>query len=125
MSANAITAIISAATMTNPLEALDVGFFPLERLPEPLHGRDRRWIRLAYEFHFAGRADAYSIRCRERVSGRAPLKSRHGREGLRDSQGVSELPVRIKLSNGRPPAAICQRLAENEIGVSLIPLASR
>lgn len=43
----------------NPLEALDVGFFPLERLPEPLHGRDRRWIRLAHEFHFDGRIEAY------------------------------------------------------------------
>jgi hypothetical protein len=43
----------------NPLEALDAGFFPLERLPEPLHGREHRWIRLAHEFHFAGRVDAY------------------------------------------------------------------
>ncbi len=43
----------------NPLEAVDVGFFPLERLPEPLHGRDRRWIRLAHEFHFDGRTAAY------------------------------------------------------------------
>ena len=43
----------------NPLEALEAGFFPLERLPEPLHGRDRRWIRLAHEFHFDGRVDAY------------------------------------------------------------------
>lgn len=43
----------------NPLEAVDVGFFPLERLPEPLYGRDRRWIRLAHEFHFDGRTAAY------------------------------------------------------------------
>jgi ADP-ribose pyrophosphatase YjhB (NUDIX family) len=43
----------------NPREALEAGFFPLERLPEPLHGRDRRWIGLAREFHFGGRTDAY------------------------------------------------------------------
>jgi ADP-ribose pyrophosphatase YjhB (NUDIX family) len=43
----------------HPLETLDVGFFPLDRLPEPLHGRDRKWITLAREFHFEGRVEAY------------------------------------------------------------------
>jgi ADP-ribose pyrophosphatase YjhB (NUDIX family) len=45
--------------MPHPLETLDVGFFPLDRLPEPLHGRDRKWIALAHEFHFEGRVEAY------------------------------------------------------------------
>jgi ADP-ribose pyrophosphatase YjhB (NUDIX family) len=43
----------------HPLEALDGGFFPFERLPEPLHGIDRRWLSLAREFHFEGRTAAY------------------------------------------------------------------
>ncbi len=43
----------------HPLETLDAGFFPLERLPEPLHGLDRKWIGLAREFHFGGRVEAY------------------------------------------------------------------
>ena len=43
----------------HPLETLDVGFFPLDRLPEPLHGRDRKWIALAREFHFEGHVEAY------------------------------------------------------------------
>ncbi len=43
----------------NPLEALEAGFFALERLPEPLHGVDRKWIALAREFHFEGRRDTY------------------------------------------------------------------
>ena len=43
----------------HPLEALDGGFFPLDRLPEPMHGIDRRWISLAREFHFEGRSVAY------------------------------------------------------------------
>ncbi|HTT76459.1 MAG TPA: NUDIX hydrolase N-terminal domain-containing protein [Candidatus Binataceae bacterium] len=43
----------------HPLEALDGGFFPLDHLPEPLHGRDRRWISLAREFHFDARTTAY------------------------------------------------------------------
>lgn len=43
----------------HPLETLDGGFFPLDRLPEPLHGRDRRWLTLAREFHFEGRTAAY------------------------------------------------------------------
>jgi ADP-ribose pyrophosphatase YjhB (NUDIX family) len=43
----------------HPLEALDGGFFPIDRLPEPLHGIDRRWISLAREFHFDGRTAAY------------------------------------------------------------------
>jgi len=47
------------ARRLHPLETLDAGFFPLERLPEPLHGRDRKWIGLAHEFHFEGRVEAY------------------------------------------------------------------
>ncbi len=43
----------------HPLEALEVGFFSLEQLPEPLHGVDRKWIGLAREFHFEGRREAY------------------------------------------------------------------
>ena len=43
----------------NPLEALEAGFFPLEALPEPLHGLDRKWIRLVREFHFEGRSEAF------------------------------------------------------------------
>jgi len=43
----------------HPLETLDGGFFPLGRLPEPLHGLDRRWITLAREFHFEGRIEAF------------------------------------------------------------------
>jgi len=43
----------------HPLEALEVGFFPLDRIPEPLHGTSRRWIDLAREFHFHGRIEPY------------------------------------------------------------------
>jgi ADP-ribose pyrophosphatase YjhB (NUDIX family) len=43
----------------NPLEALEAGFYPLEALPEPLHGMDRKWIRLAREFHFEQRVEAF------------------------------------------------------------------
>jgi len=43
----------------NPLEALEAGFFALDGLPEPLHGLDRKWIRLAREFHFEGRSAAF------------------------------------------------------------------
>jgi hypothetical protein len=43
----------------HPLEALEVGFFSLEQLPEPLHGTNRRWITLASEFHFRDRREAY------------------------------------------------------------------
>jgi len=43
----------------NPLEALAAGFYPLEALPEPLHGLDRKWIRLAREFHFEQRTEAF------------------------------------------------------------------
>lgn len=47
------------ALKLHPLETLDAGFFPLERLPEPLHGHDRKWLRLAREFHFEGRVATY------------------------------------------------------------------
>jgi ADP-ribose pyrophosphatase YjhB (NUDIX family) len=43
----------------HPLEALDVGFFPLNNLPEQLHGTNRRRVTLAREFHFGGRIEAY------------------------------------------------------------------
>jgi ADP-ribose pyrophosphatase YjhB (NUDIX family) len=43
----------------NPLEALAAGFYPLEALPEPLHGLDKKWIRLAREFHFEQRSEAF------------------------------------------------------------------
>jgi ADP-ribose pyrophosphatase YjhB (NUDIX family) len=43
----------------HPLETLEVGFFPLDRLPEPMHGTDRRWLKLAREFHFEGRVEPY------------------------------------------------------------------
>ena len=47
------------ALRLHPLETSDARFFPLDRLPEPLHGVDRRWIDLAREFHFTGRTHAY------------------------------------------------------------------
>ncbi|HXW84590.1 MAG TPA: NUDIX hydrolase N-terminal domain-containing protein [Candidatus Binataceae bacterium] len=43
----------------SPLEALDAGFFALERLPRPLHRDDLRWAELAREFHFEGRREPY------------------------------------------------------------------
>lgn len=43
----------------HPLEALEADFFPLDRIPEPMHGASRKWISLAREFHFNGRAEAY------------------------------------------------------------------
>ncbi len=51
--------IIGGTPRPHPLETLDVGFFPLEMLPYPLHGRDRRWIQIAREFHFEGRIETY------------------------------------------------------------------
>lgn len=47
------------ALTLHPLETLDAGFFPLDRLPEPLHGLDRKWIALARQFHFESRVEAY------------------------------------------------------------------
>lgn len=43
----------------NPLEALEAGFYPLDDLPQPLHGMDRKWIKVAREFRFQGRVDPY------------------------------------------------------------------
>ncbi len=43
----------------HPMEALEVGFSPLDQIPEPLHGTSRKWITLAREFHFEGRVEAY------------------------------------------------------------------
>ena len=47
------------AMRLHPLETLDAGFFPLERIPEPLHGNNRKWIGLARQFHFERRVEAY------------------------------------------------------------------
>jgi ADP-ribose pyrophosphatase YjhB (NUDIX family) len=43
----------------HPLEVLEVGFFSLDRIPEPLHSLNRGWITLAREFHFEGRVEPY------------------------------------------------------------------
>jgi ADP-ribose pyrophosphatase YjhB (NUDIX family) len=43
----------------HPLEVLEVGFFPLDGMPEPLHSPNRGWITLAREFHFEGRIEPY------------------------------------------------------------------
>ena len=43
----------------NPLEALAAGFYPLDALPQPLHGVDRKWVKLAREFHFEQRTEAF------------------------------------------------------------------
>jgi ADP-ribose pyrophosphatase YjhB (NUDIX family) len=43
----------------HPLEALEVGFFPLDQIPEPLHSPSRAWIALARAFHFGGRVEAH------------------------------------------------------------------
>jgi ADP-ribose pyrophosphatase YjhB (NUDIX family) len=43
----------------HPLEALAAGFYPLDHLPEPMHGLSRMWITLAREFHFDGRVAPY------------------------------------------------------------------
>jgi ADP-ribose pyrophosphatase YjhB (NUDIX family) len=51
--------IVGGELNPNPLEALAAGFFPLEQLPEPLHGIDRKWIALAREFHFERRVTPY------------------------------------------------------------------
>ncbi len=51
---------LDGGTLTlHPLETLEAGFFPLDRLPEPLHGLDRKWIALARQFHCEGRIEAY------------------------------------------------------------------
>jgi ADP-ribose pyrophosphatase YjhB (NUDIX family) len=47
------------ALKPHPLETRAAGFFPLDQLPEPLHGANRRWVSLAREFHFDGRVEAY------------------------------------------------------------------
>ena len=43
----------------HPLEAFDIGFFPLDRLPEPLLGMNQKWKELARQFHFEGRLEPY------------------------------------------------------------------
>jgi ADP-ribose pyrophosphatase YjhB (NUDIX family) len=51
--------IVGGELRRHPLEVMDLGFFPLDGLPQPLHGKDRKWIRLAHEFHFEGRTETY------------------------------------------------------------------
>lgn len=43
----------------HPLEVLEARFFPLDKIPEPLHSVNRTWIKLAREFHFEGRVEPY------------------------------------------------------------------
>ena len=43
----------------HPMEALEVGFFPLNQIPEPLHNTNPRWLTLAREFHFESRVEPY------------------------------------------------------------------
>src|ERR1035437_6807536 len=44
--------IVGGELKPNPLEAVAAGFVPLDRLPQPLHGIDGKWIALAGELHF-------------------------------------------------------------------------
>jgi|YelNatPaOPRAMG01_1025707.scaffolds.fasta_scaffold02566_9 ADP-ribose pyrophosphatase YjhB (NUDIX family) len=43
----------------NPLEATEAAFYPLDALPHPLHGADRKWIAIARQFRFEGRTEPY------------------------------------------------------------------
>lgn len=51
--------IVGGELKPNPLEAIAAGFFPLDRLPEPMHALDRKWIAVAREFHCEGRVAPY------------------------------------------------------------------
>jgi len=51
--------IVAGQARRHPLEVKDLGFFSLDSLPQPLHGKDRKWIELAREFHFDGRVEPY------------------------------------------------------------------
>jgi len=51
--------IEGGAIEPNPLEALAAAWYPLDALPEPLHGLDRKWIGLAREFHLNRRTEAF------------------------------------------------------------------
>ena len=51
--------IVGGEPKRHPLEVKDLGFFSLDSLPQPLHGKDRKWIQLAREFHFDGRVEPY------------------------------------------------------------------
>ena len=51
--------IVAGQARRHPLEVKDLGFFSLDSLPQPLHGKDRKWIQLAREFHFEGRVEPY------------------------------------------------------------------
>jgi ADP-ribose pyrophosphatase YjhB (NUDIX family) len=51
--------IVGGEPRRHPLEVKDLGFFSLDSLPQPLHGKDRKWIQLAREFHFDGRVETY------------------------------------------------------------------
>jgi ADP-ribose pyrophosphatase YjhB (NUDIX family) len=43
----------------HPLEVIEAGFYPLDRIPEPLHSPNRHWLTLAREFHFERRVEPY------------------------------------------------------------------
>jgi ADP-ribose pyrophosphatase YjhB (NUDIX family) len=51
--------IVGGELKPAPLEVLDIGFFPLDHLPEPLHWPNQKWIDIAREFHFKGRTKPY------------------------------------------------------------------
>jgi ADP-ribose pyrophosphatase YjhB (NUDIX family) len=51
--------VVGGELRRHPLEVKDLGFFTLDSLPQPLHGKDRKWIQLAREFHFDGRVEPY------------------------------------------------------------------
>jgi ADP-ribose pyrophosphatase YjhB (NUDIX family) len=51
--------LVGGKPSPHPLEVMNMGFFRLEDLPQPLHGKDRKWIQLAREFHFEGRVEPY------------------------------------------------------------------
>jgi ADP-ribose pyrophosphatase YjhB (NUDIX family) len=51
--------IVGGELRRHPLEVKDLGFFTLDSLPQPLHGKDRKWIQLARAFHFDGRVEPY------------------------------------------------------------------
>jgi ADP-ribose pyrophosphatase YjhB (NUDIX family) len=51
--------VVGGAPKPHPLETLELGFFALDRLPEPMHGTSRKWVELAREFHFERRIEPY------------------------------------------------------------------
>ncbi len=51
--------IVGGELKPAPLEVLDIGFFPLDHLPEPLHWPNQKWVEIARDFHFNGRTTPY------------------------------------------------------------------